>query len=334
LQHGTDKIRESRANEKSKLSVSKLKKEKLDQMRATLLDELTLLCSISMEDTVNAKRMLDALGMSLSGKSWKKQEAIDKAPKPSLEESLEHFPGPFAAFMEKKHATKLMLFYQFTLDYKKSTIERMGIETILQMAQDEFDKYLDPCSPDYIAINPSYAKAVKDTLFTNDSLDELKLKNCFDQVNIELAKLLELKYMDDFYAGIDFQTISKHPSGRCWRVLKMCKLSREICRRLEKEIAIRMNEFVKADRFKDMYGGSASFNKNTKDISIEFQEKLLDTMGRIEMSAIVIKALYEKVAKKSSMLTSTAMTPSDDASRAAKNKKARRNSLSKQFAEL
>jgi hypothetical protein len=53
-------------------------------------------------------------------------------------------------------------------------------------------------------------------------------------------------------------------------------------------------------------------------------------MGRIEMSAIVIKNLYEKVAKKSSMLTSAVTASNDDASRAAKSKKARRNSLNMQ----
>ena len=82
------KIKEMRVLEKEKFFKKREAQKETDKVRNAMLDQLTMLCKIAMEDIVDARRLLDTLNMSLGSRTWKKKEAIDKAPKPLLEVSV------------------------------------------------------------------------------------------------------------------------------------------------------------------------------------------------------------------------------------------------------
>jgi hypothetical protein len=183
-----------------------------------------------------------------------------------------------------------------------------------------YDKFLDPLSPEYIAINPKHSGLVRATCFPeedgeNDGADwrdedvqtlRKKLKdiaNAYKTVSEELSEVLMHKYMGEYYHSKEFHEISTSVEGRTWRVLKMCKRSREICLRLETAVAVPMQKIVKESSLDHLYGGAKQFNLTMSEVSVDFQQKLLDIVERLENAAITIRALYEKSVKKKTLLS-------------------------------
>lgn len=117
--------------------------------------------------------------MSLAGRTWKKKESIDKAPKPELEEIVRHFLGSFQKFMIRKHALKLLKLYQFCVEFCEwEGVDVYGavledadmLDEMMRIGQLEYDRYLDPLSPDFVAINPTHSQNAKDAVFDSVGL--------------------------------------------------------------------------------------------------------------------------------------------------------------------
>jgi len=306
-------IKKEREAEKAKFWKAREADKERDKKRLTMLEQLSYLTKVAMEDIVDVRRLLDALGMSLAQKSWKKQEAIDKAPNMELEDIMKYFTVPFQKFMARKHSLKQLKFYQFLIGFRFYVESNMrGTDEMIRIAQDEYDKYLDPVSPDYIAINPDKSSIVRVLLFGEEDIEDTgalkKLLAAFKNIEEDMAGTLETKFLGEFYRGTEFGSLARSVTGRTWRVLKMCKKSRDICKRLEQEVAVPMQEIVRDDKMKGMYGGSSQFNLTMKEVSVEFQQKLLDTIERIEAACIVMNSIYDKNTKKQSMLTAGVKT--------------------------
>lgn len=308
LEEDVKKIGQQRQAEKDKFYKKREAQKLTDDKRKLMLDELSMLCKIAMEDITNVRRLLDALTMSLAGRTWKKKEAIDKAPKPDLDEIVLYFLPSFQKFMVKKHALKLLKFYQFCTEF--SNYDAKDVDEMMRIGQLEYDRYLDPMSPEFIAINPTHStngrKAVFDD-FDGEKKDweETKLAQlhcAFGQIADDLADVLQGKYLKDFYASREFLEVATSVPGRTWRVLKMCKRSRDICKRLEEQIAVPMQTIVKGGKLNDMYGGAKAFNLTMSEVSVDFQAKLLDTVEKIEVSALTIKNLHAKQNRKKSIM--------------------------------
>ena len=317
LHEDVKKITLARQKEKEKFFRKREEQKATDAKREVMLDEVSMLCKIAMEDIINARRMLDALSMSLAGRTWKKKEAIDKAPKPQLDEIVKYFLGSFQKFIVKKHALKLLKFYQFCVEF--STFEDVSVDEMCRIGQLEYDRYLDPLSPEFIAINPEHARNCRITVFEDmkeeaaaeaeGSNDDVKtasklnaIHNAFGQVAKDLSTVLETKYLQDYFSSREFHEVATSVKGRAWRVLQMCKRSREICLKLEASVAVPMQAIVNGAKLDNMYGGAKAFNLTMREVSVDFQQKLLDTVEKIEVSAIAIKGIYEKQAKKKSIM--------------------------------
>ena len=324
------KIKEKRVMEKEKFFKKREAQKAKDKVREGMLDELTMLCKIAMEDIVDARRLLDALNMSLAARTWKKKEAIDKAPKPDLEEVVTHFLHSFQRFMIRKHALKLLKLYQFCVEFVmfgSSDNDHWGVQgagederlldEMVRVGQLEYDRYLDPLSPDFVAINPKHSQAAKAAVFdgldlpTAERFDQIR--SSFTSVSDSVANILTSKYLTPYHSSPEFHAVATSSAGRTFRVLKMCRRARGILTRLEKDVAVPMQQIVSAKRLNnDMYTGASQFNATMSTVSIDFQQRLLDAVERVEVSALGVRALHEKQARKKKVMRD-ASTPTGSA---------------------
>ena len=73
--------------------------------------------------------------------------------------------------------------------------------------------------------------------------------------------------------------------------------------RLESEVAVPMQNIVKSEKLNnDMYGGAKQFSLTMSETSIDFQQRLLDVIERIEVAALTIKNMHEKGMRKKNLL--------------------------------
>lgn len=125
----------------------------------------------------------------------------------------------------------------------------------------------------------------------------------FQQIRSDIANVLKTKYVTEYYSSKEFHEVATSSSGRTFRVLKMCRRARTTLLRLENEVAVPMQNIVKSEKLNnDMYGGAKQFSLTMSETSIDFQQRLLDVIERIEVAALTIKNMHEKGMRKKNLL--------------------------------
>jgi len=97
--HGTDdgleagrlSVEKKKVAQQIKSAATKKKDIELDNVRKVVMTKITQCGHIAVADMANIRRLWDSVSLSLNGNTWRKSQALEKAPKPSLDEVLEHF---------------------------------------------------------------------------------------------------------------------------------------------------------------------------------------------------------------------------------------------------
>jgi hypothetical protein len=104
---------------KEKATLTREKNTKLDAIRKTVLSKVTVCGQIAVVDMAYLRRLWDALSLSLNGTTWRKQQALEKAPRPSLDEILKFFRFNFAAYMQEQYAMNNLKCYEVLVCFEE-----------------------------------------------------------------------------------------------------------------------------------------------------------------------------------------------------------------------
>ncbi|GMI26888.1 hypothetical protein TeGR_g6206 [Tetraparma gracilis] len=104
---------------KEKATMTREKNTKLDAVRKTVLSKVTVCGQIAVVDMAYLRRLWDALSLSLNGTTWRKHQALEKAPRPSLDEILKFFRFNFAAYMQEQYAMNNLKCYEVLVCFEE-----------------------------------------------------------------------------------------------------------------------------------------------------------------------------------------------------------------------
>ena len=297
LKANLSEMQNKRMSEKEKAEKQRETEKKLDALRGQVLAKVSKIGQVAILDIASLKRLWDSLALSLNNNTWRKQQALDKSPKPSLAEVLRYFRASFASFMKVKYAINKLNCYEViaslasTLKAGKVHSPSLYMDLVISI----FDEYFEESSPAYVSVNPlvitELVSFVKEKATDSskviescgyDANTKSCSKNVYQKVLEELETNLIHDYLPIFFQSQEYKAIHRHPSGRVWRVKHMCRTARILCNRLELELANVVKKMVKDDEMNDMYKGSTGYNNLTLEGACNLKSNLIACKDRIE----------------------------------------------------
>lgn len=318
LQASLAEMQNKRMSEKEKAEKQRETEKKLDALRGQVLVKVSKIGQVAILDIASLKRLWDSLALSLNTNTWRKQQALDKSPKPSLAEVLQHFRASFASFMKIKYAINKLNCYEVIASFA-SLLEAGKVQSpsqYMNLVVSIFDEYFEESSPAYVSVNPltisklvSFVKdkAADSSRVIQNSGYDTKTKKCSKNVYQKVLDELEASLIDDYlpvyFKSQEYKAIHRHPSGRVWRVKHMCKTARIFCNNIELELANVVEKMVKDDEMKDMYKGSTGYNNLTLEGACALKTNVQNCRDRIETITVIMSSVYGKAHKKASILS-------------------------------
>mmetsp|Transcript_23103 Transcript_23103/g.47903 ORF Transcript_23103/g.47903 Transcript_23103/m.47903 type:complete len:2455 (+) Transcript_23103:3757-11121(+) len=308
-------MQSKRIEEKEKAVKSREKEKVLDGKRKKMLIKVSALGHVSIVETSTLRRLWDNLTLSLNGHTWKKEQALEKSPKPTLEEILLFFRTSFVGFMKKKYSLNMLRCYEVMFRFAEMLVERKlnSISMYKKIVTAVYDEYFVESSPHYVCVNHDSILYIANLVKEQDEgiwvkaigwnhEENVCAKNVYGTICSELRKALIEDFMPAYMKSTEYRAIHRHPSGRTWRVLKMCKKARELCTKIESELANTAEEMTLNNEMNGMYKGSAGFNNLTLEGSRALRNNLQEFKDKTEVIAVIINSWFNKAFKKASIL--------------------------------
>ena len=95
-------MQSKREQEKNKAVVTREADAAFDKLRKLMLEKIGKIGTIAVIDMTTLRRLWDSLLLSLQSHTWKKQQALEKAPKPTISEILQFFRASLRDFMNNQ----------------------------------------------------------------------------------------------------------------------------------------------------------------------------------------------------------------------------------------
>ena len=96
-------MQSKREQEKNKAVVTREADAAFDKLRKLMLEKIGKIGTIAVIDMTTLRRLWDSLLLSLQSHTWKKQQALEKAPKPTISEILQFFRASLRDFMNNQY---------------------------------------------------------------------------------------------------------------------------------------------------------------------------------------------------------------------------------------
>ena len=152
-----------RIEEKEKAVKTRATNEELDKRRAIIMEKVSSIGQIAIQDTANLRKLWDSLLLSLNSNTWKKQQAMDKSPDPSLDELLLHFRNYFATYMRRNYLLNKLRCYEVLVEFSnKLNANDVNVDSYSKVVTAIYDEYFVESSPSYVSINPDSVLEISD----------------------------------------------------------------------------------------------------------------------------------------------------------------------------
>jgi len=156
-------MQSKRDEEKNKAESKRKEDENFDKKRKLMLAKVSKIGQIAVSDMTTLRRLWDSLLLSLQSHTWKKQQALDKAPKPTLTDTLKHFRNSFRDFMKGQYALTLFDFYEVVRRYRE-VCEELDVGERNTLVAEIWDEYCDESSPSFVQMKPDLLKSIKEKM--------------------------------------------------------------------------------------------------------------------------------------------------------------------------
>ena len=293
---------------------SREKAARLDLVRKTVSEKVRECGEIAVDDIATLRRLWDSLKLSLDRNTWKMFQAQEKAPNPTTDEVLEHFRFSFSGFMERQYAVNNLRCFEVLREFSALRDSgRLGNEVKFAKAVRMIvDDYFDADSPSFVDINPDTVKEVVEKAERVCGKDNVALEDfvsgkedMFEGALKELENMFESDFLPIYWASHEYRSAHKHPSGRMWRVLKMATVAREVCERIESELANVVEGMVMDNEMQDMYLGSTGLDIFSRESAKALRKNMQSFREKVEMIVVAMRNNYIKGFKKADVLHSS-----------------------------
>jgi len=181
--------------------------------------------------------------------------------------------------------------------------------TLAKVVKSIVANYFQLASPNFVKIAPAAIKRVLSRVNGGapdaGGRHDAELGSVFAAPREELRTLLEADFLPAFFKSEQYRLVHKHPCGRMWRVLTLASTARDVCTRIEKELADVLESMANSSEMNRMYPGSTGFDDLTKTGAKQLRCNMWAFKDNLELVAVSMQANYAKGFSKEKILATT-----------------------------
>ena len=159
-------MQDKKVEEKEKAAKSREKEKVLDSQRKKILIKVSKLGHICIVEAGALRKLWDNLLLSLNTTTWKKGQALEKSPKPTLEDVLEFFRWNFAVYMKGRYALNILKCYEVLNRFAHMVKDKLftSVHAYRRAVTAVHDEFFVDSSPSYVSVNHDSIMKIADLI--------------------------------------------------------------------------------------------------------------------------------------------------------------------------